>query len=204
MLLVGGVSRAQASTKTASKQKGVEIFLTQAKLPTETNATKSTKSNTTKSTKKVSLSQFARKNQAKLLDETKETELRDRKWVAKLVLAFKAPPQEAELNLVYYDVQNGSKNKQMVKTSMMMLPQAETQTEFQKTIKLPREEFKANRKIELVLTMPDKQNGGLREIGRTTFTPVGTVPKRSNKIDFTEEETGGRISRGAPPAMSKL
>jgi len=167
-LCIGGGWHNQAQ----ASRGGAEVIITQAKLPDAPEAGKKGKS--------FNLLAFAKQHRATFLSETQEADLKSRKWVARLVVGFARPPAEPEMNLVYYDVQGGQKN--YLTSQTLFLRGSQTEKSFLNTIKLYRDDFPPNHKIEMIVTM------GQTEVGRTTFTPKGVMPKRNNNIDFTKAE----------------
>ncbi len=167
VLAVGMIS--YSTSGLAKSGRGAQVFLFQEKLPDQGS----------KRGKRFNLIKFAKRHRAKFLKETEEAKLRDRRWIAKMVVAFPKPPGDSQLNLVYYDISSG---RRFITSQTVFLRGSRTEKHFLQTIKLYREEFIPNRPVELVVTM------GQYEVGRTKFTPRGAVPKRNNKIDFSDDE----------------
>ncbi len=160
------VANAPLNGRIAEAAAGAFVFVTQAKVPEPL---------------KGSLIAFGKKNKTRQLTETKEADLAQRMWLARLIIGFSKPPQDPEITLLFYDVTGGG--KKYITSMSRFLSGAQTQKEFLQSIKLPRSEFPPNRQIELVVVVRHQ------EVGKTAFLLVGDVPKRSNKVDFSVEET---------------
>lgn len=142
-----------------------KVFLTQAKIP-----------------KKISekgLIGFARSHRAKLLRETQDAKLKDRQWNASLVIAFNAPPNDLEYQVLFYDVHDGP--RRLVEDMSTFVNDRSQRTYLQK-IALKRPRFKPNRNMELVVVVRRQ------EVSRLAFGVVGQEVKRSGTVNFSDDE----------------
>jgi hypothetical protein len=146
-----------------------QAFLTQAKIPP-------------KLTEKGLLG-FARGNSMKLLHESTDAEVKQRKWKANLVVSFNKAIDDMEFNVLFYDVQDGP--RRFVEDMSTMLNKRDEKT-FVQPLTLSRPTFKPNRQMELVVTVKRE------EVGRLKFGVLGEEIKRSGEVSFSDEETGAK------------
>ena len=132
---------------------------------------------------KGSLSAFAKRNKAKRLNETKEPTLAERKWITKLIVSFSGPPGDSEMNLLFYDLDGGG--RRYITSMSRFISGAHTQKEFLQTVTLSRPDFVPNHPIEVVVVMRQV------EMGKARVLLTGETPRRSNKVEFSDEETRG-------------
>ena len=142
-----------------------QVYLTQAKIP--------------KRLTEKGLIRFARGHRAKLLRETQDAKLKDRKWKAHLVIAFNAPPNDLEYQVLFYDIHDGP--RRLVEDMSTFVNDRSQKTYLQK-IALKRPRFKPNRNMELVVVVRR------REVSRLKFGVVGQEIRRSGTINFSDEE----------------
>lgn len=122
---------------------------------------------------------FVRKSGTKRLRETNEPKLNDRKFKANMVTAFNRPPGDLEFHVLFYDVHDG--NRRFVQDMSTFIDDRKEKVFVQK-IKLPRPEFRPNRRMELVVTVRRK------EVGRLKFITDGEEIRRSGTVDFSDDE----------------
>lgn len=146
-----------------------QVFITQAKLPA--NLTEK------------SLIGFAKTNHQKLLHETKTDPVKERQWLATMVIAFSRPVDDMEFSVLFYDVHDGP--RRFVDDMSTMINKRNEKTFVQK-LKLDRPKFKPNRNMELVVTVKRE------EVGRLKFGVLGEEIKRSGQVSFSDEETGAK------------
>jgi hypothetical protein len=142
------------------------MYLTQAKIPSGMT--------------EKGLLGFARANSMKLLHETKDDEIKKRKWKANLVVSFNRPVDDMEFQVLFYDVQEG---RRLVDDMSTMITKRNEKT-FVQTVSLDRPAFKPNRQMELVVTVKRA------EVGTLKFGVLGEEIKRSGQVSFSEDETG--------------
>lgn len=143
----------------------VTVYLTQKRIPNPF---------------KGSLLNYAKKTHTRRLAESKETDLKERSWNAQVVLAFNAPPKEAEVTLLFYDIHESRK---FVESMSVFLSSAEGQKLFVQDIQLARSRFRPNRKMEMVVTVRKQEVGSLK------FDVIGQEAKRSGTVNFNDDET---------------
>ena len=146
-----------------------QVFITQAKLPANLS--------------EKSLIGFAKTNHQKLLYETKTDPVKERQWLATMVIAFSRPVDDMEFSVLFYDVQDGP--RRFVDDMSTMVNKRNEKTFVQK-LKLDRPKFKPNRNMELVVTVKRE------EVGRLKFGVLGEEIKRSGQVSFSDEETGAK------------
>ena len=146
-----------------------QVFLLQAKVPN-------------KLTEKA-LIQFGHRNAMKILRESNEKELKERTWTAEMIVAFNAPVNDMEFQVLFYDIHDGP--RRFVNDFATMVND-KTQKTFVQKVTMPRPTFKPNRNMELVVTVKRE------EVGRLKFGVVGDEPKRSGQVSFSDEETGAK------------
>ena len=142
-----------------------QIFLVQAKIPAKLS--------------EKALIGFARKNANKLLRETTDAPVKERKWQADMVISFNAPVNDMEFQVLFYDIQDGP--RRFVNDMSTMVNDKSQKTYVQKVV-LPRPSFKPNRQMELVVTVKRA------EVGRLKFGVVGEEIKRSGEVTFSDKE----------------
>jgi hypothetical protein len=143
------------------------MYLTQAKIPTGMS--------------EKGLLGFARANSMKLLHETKDDDIKKRKWKANLVVSFNKPPDDMEFQVLFYDIQEG---RRMVEDMSTMISKR-TEKTFVQSVSLDRPAFKPNRQMELVVVV--KRN----ECGTLKFGVLGEEIKRSGQVSFGDDEVPG-------------
>ena len=154
---------AGAITPTPAEAGGLkaQVFLVQAKVP--------------KNTSERGLLAFAKRNRARLLRETTDKELDDRKWKGHLVIQFNRPVGDLEFQVLFYDVHDGPRR---FVQDMSTFVNDRKQKTFVQPVSLPRKHFKPNRNMELVVTVRRQ------EVARMKFGLVGEEKKRSGVVNF--------------------
>lgn len=145
------------------------IYMTQAKIPHGLSEKR--------------LIGFARANSMKLLHETKDEDIKSRKWKANMIVAFNKPVDDMEFQVLFYDVQDGP--RRFVEDMSTMVNNRKEKTFVQK-VTLDRPTFKPNRRMELVVTV--KRN----EVGKLKFGVLGEEIRRSGQVSFSDEEAGAK------------
>ena len=161
-VVVGGASLTSVAEAGRLKAK---VFLVQARVPNG-------------GTEK-GLIAFAQRNRAKILRETHEKELKERSWVAQLIVAFNAPVNDTEFQVLFYDIHDGP--RRFVNDMSIMVMDRKQKTFVQK-VTLPRPNFKPNRNMEMVVTVRRA------EVARLKFAVVGEEAKRSGEVSFSDSE----------------
>ena len=167
-LLAAGAALAGAAALAPVAQAGrlkAQVYLVQATIPN-------------KLTEK-GLIGFARAHANKILRETKDADLKKRKWKADMVVAFNAPVGDMEFQILFYDIHDGP--RRFVEDMSTMVNDRKQRTFVQK-IALPRSSFKPNRNMELVVTVKRA------EVGRLKFGVVGEEARRSGEVSFSDSE----------------
>lgn len=126
---------------------------------------------------------FARGNSQKLVRETTDAEIKQRKWKANLVVSFNKPIDDREFTVLFYDVQDGPRRFIEDMSTMVNKPNEKT---FVQPITMGRPSFKPNRQLELVVTVKRE------EVGKLRFNVLGEEIKRSGEVSFSDAETGAK------------
>ncbi|HET6337649.1 MAG TPA: hypothetical protein VFG30_30695 [Polyangiales bacterium] len=145
------------------------VFITQAKIPTGLS--------------EKALIGFAKTNHQKLLHETTTDPVKERKWLATMVISFSKPVDDMEFSVLFYDVHDGP--RRFVDDMSTMVNKRNEKTYVQK-VTLDRPKFKPNRNMELVVTVRRE------EVGRLKFGVLGEEIKRSGQVSFSDDETGAK------------
>ncbi|MFW6051000.1 MAG: hypothetical protein ACODAU_07490 [Myxococcota bacterium] len=142
------------------------VLLTQAKVPRRTS--------------EHGLIRFARSHLARTLRETRDEKLTDRKWLANLVTAFNASPNDLEFNVVFNDIEGGKKR---FVDSMSVFTSNRDQKTYVSKVKLERPQFEPNHRYELVVTVRR------REVGRFRFRTAGEEKRNTGVVSFDDDES---------------
>jgi hypothetical protein len=118
---------------------------------------------------------FANGHSAKRLQETTEEKIEERKFIAEMVTQFNQPPGDLEFHVLFYDITEGSRK---FIEDMSTYIQDKKQRVYVNKIKLPRTRFKANRKMELVVTVKHTEVGSLK------FIVDGEEKRNTGVVDF--------------------
>jgi hypothetical protein len=166
-LVVLAIAVALASLAPIAEAGGLkaQVFLVQAKVPA-------------KLTEKA-LIQFGRRNANKILRETNEPDLKERTWKAEMIVAFSAPVNDMEFQVLFYDIHDGP--RRFVNDFATMVNDKSQKT-FVQRVTMPRPTFKPNRNMEMVVTVRRA------EVGRMKFGVVGEEAKRSGEVSFGDSE----------------
>ena len=119
---------------------------------------------------------FARSHQAKHLRES-DGELAKRKWKGNLIVAFNAPVDDMEFQVLFYDIHDGP--RKFIENMSSFVNDRDQRT-FVQPFMLPRPAFKPNREMELVVTVRRE------EVGKLKFGVVGEEKRNSGVVDFSE------------------
>jgi hypothetical protein len=147
----------------------VQVFLTQARIPNGLS--------------ERGLLGFARGHRAQRLQESTETNLNERRWLANAVFSFSTPPGDLEFHALFYDVEGGARN--FVREMSVFVADRTQRTVLHRMV-LPRPTFRPNREMELVVTVRRE------EVGRQRFELAGEEVRHSGQVDFSDEEASGR------------
>jgi hypothetical protein len=142
-----------------------QVFLLQTKIPN-------------KLTEKA-LIQFGHRNAARILRESNEADLKERTWKAEMIVAFNAPVNDMEFQVLFYDIHDGP--RRFVNDFATMIND-KTQKTFVQKVTMPRPTFKPNRNMEMVVTVRRA------EVGRMKFGVQGEEAKRSGEVSFSDKE----------------
>jgi hypothetical protein len=123
---------------------------------------------------------FARGHQARVMAETTDTPLNQRRWLGNMVIQFSAPIDDLEYHALYYDTTDGARN---FIDDMAINVHDRSQRTFVQRITLPRPRFRPNRRIEMVVTVRRA------EVGRARFDLRGEEEQRSGVVTFSDEDT---------------
>jgi hypothetical protein len=168
LVAIGGAIALPSFDATAQRRGGrlrAQVYLTQARIPG--------------SLTERSLIGFARGHSARILNETTEAQLNDRKWLANLVVAFNAPVNDLEYHILFYDIEDGPRR---FIVDMNIFVNDRNQRTFVQPIRLPRPTFRPNRRTELVVTV------SRQEVGSARFAIAGEEPRRTGQVNFSDDE----------------
>lgn len=146
-----------------------QVYLTQAKIPSGLS--------------EKGLLGFARGNSQKFLRENDTAEVKQRKWLANMVIGFNKAVDDMEFTVLFYDIQDGP--RRFIDDMSTMVTNKANKTFVQK-VTLSRPMFKPNRQMELVVTVKRA------EVGKLKFAVVGEEIKRSGQVSFSDDETGAK------------
>jgi hypothetical protein len=118
---------------------------------------------------------FVRSHKAVRLRETTEEKIEERKFMAEMVTQFNAPPGDLEFHVLFYDITDGS--RQFIEDMATFIDDRKQKVYVQR-VKLPRTRFKANRKMELVVTVKRAEVGSLK------FIVDGEEKRNSGTVNF--------------------
>ncbi|MDB4972823.1 MAG: hypothetical protein JWN48_1164 [Myxococcaceae bacterium] len=118
---------------------------------------------------------FVRSHKAARLKETSEEKIEERKFMAEMVTQFNAPPGDLEFHVLFYDITDGS--RQFIEDMATFIDDKKQKVYVQR-VKLPRTRFKANRKMELVVTVKRAEVGSLK------FIVDGEEKRNSGTVSF--------------------
>lgn len=151
----------------ADAQRGLraQIYLTQARIPGNVS--------------EQGLLSFARRTRQPRLQESDDSSIRDRKWLANMVVAFNRPVGDLEFHVLFYDVHDGP--RRFVEDMSTFVSDRDQKT-FVQRVRLERPRFRPNRNMELVVTVRRQ------EVGRLSFGLVGEEIRRTGEVDFSEDE----------------
>jgi hypothetical protein len=123
---------------------------------------------------------FARGHQARIMNETTETDLAQRHWTGNMVVQFSAAPGDLEYHALFYDLTDGARD--FINDMSIFIHDREQRTYVQR-INLPRPTFRPNRRLELVVTIAHA------EVGRVRVELRGEEVRHSGTVDFSEADT---------------
>ena len=148
-----------------------QVYLTQSRIPRNLSERR--------------LLGFARSHRARILRETTDAPIPERKWRAQLVTSFNRPLGDLEYKVLWYDIEDGP--RRFVRDMTNYVTDRDQRT-FVTRINLPRgqgraEGFQPNRRFELVVTVRRQ------EAGRQRVTLAGEEIRRSGQVTFSVDET---------------
>ena len=123
---------------------------------------------------------FARGHQARVMAETTDTPLPQRRWLGNMVIQLSAPLDDLEYHALYYDITDRARD---FIDDMAINVHDRTQRTFVQRITLPRPRFRPNRRIQVVITVRRT------EVGRAQFDLRGEEEQRSGVVSFSEADT---------------
>ena len=123
---------------------------------------------------------FGRRSNARILNETTEPQLNQRKWLANLIMQFNQPPGDLEFHVLFYDVEDGPRR---FVEDMSTFVNDRSQRTYVQPIRLPRPRFRPNRRYEMVVTVRRA------EVATKAFGLAGEEVRRSGFVGFTDEDT---------------
>ena len=161
--LVAGFSMAVTPEEASSQRRlKAKVFLTQHKIPRKLS--------------ERGLINFAKRKRAKVLREITDVPVKERKWKANMVVSFNRPIGDYEFQVLFYDVENGTRD--FIGPPLSIMVNKRTEKTFVQKVRLDRPHFKPNRKMEMVVTVKRQ------EVGKAKFKIVGETVKRSGVVNF--------------------
>jgi hypothetical protein len=118
---------------------------------------------------------FVKSHNAKILRESSEEKLEERKFMAEMVTQFSSPPNDAEFHVKFFDVHDGPRK---FVEDMPVYIMDKKQKVYLQRVKLPRTRFKPNRRMELVVTVKGAEVGSLK------FGVEGEEKRNSGVVSF--------------------
>lgn len=143
-----------------------QVYLTQARIPGGLT--------------ERSLVSFARGHGARIVNETTDAPLAQRKWLANMIVSFNAPVNDLEYHALFYDIEEGARR---FIVDMNIFVNDRNQRTFVQPIRMPRPTFRPNRRTELVVVVAHQEVGGVR------FAIAGEEVRRTGRVDFSDDET---------------
>jgi hypothetical protein len=123
---------------------------------------------------------FARGHQARIMQESTETDLAQRHWAGNMVVQFNTPPGDLEYHALFYDITDGVRN---FIDDMAIYVHDRDQRTYVQRINLARPRFRPNRRLEMVVTVAHA------EVGNTRLEIRGEEVHHSGQVDFSEADT---------------
>ncbi|MCA9609985.1 MAG: hypothetical protein KC619_30525 [Myxococcales bacterium] len=165
-----GLSFLAATTEVGAQRRpsGAQVYITQTRpprLPTER-----------------ALIGWARSHRSRFLDETHEDELAQRKWLATMVVAFRRQVGDLEYQALFYDRGRGGHEERRFTRSMAFMLNSRDERTFVQPLRLPRPDFQPLHTYEMVITVRRQ------EMGTTMIALRGEEPRRTGRVDFTDED----------------
>jgi hypothetical protein len=180
-LSIGTVSTALAAlvacwfaTPAEAVQLRATIVITQAEVP--------------KKLTEKGLISFVKGHRTTRLQETPGGDVKDRKWKANMLVTFNTSPGDLEYEVIFYDIDDGA--RRLVQEMSTFVNDRSQKTYLQKIV-LERPRFRPNRNMEVVVSVRRS------EVGSMKFGVMGEEPRRSGKVEFTDEETKEETKEGS-------
>ncbi|MFK8004578.1 MAG: hypothetical protein AB8H86_33730 [Polyangiales bacterium] len=163
-LLAGAFGLTTPFDAVAEAQRGLRarVYLTQARIP--------------RSLTERRLISFARRHNARRLQETTDAPIAERDWRANMVTAFNRPVGDLEFQVLFYDIEDGA--RRFIGPPMSTFINNREEKTFVQRIRLERPHFDPNRRMELVVTVRRQ------EVGRARFEVVGERVQHSGEVTF--------------------
>lgn len=118
---------------------------------------------------------FVKSHNAKILRESSEEKLDERKFMAEMVVQFSSPPNDAEFHVKFFDIHDGPRK---YVEDMPVYIMDKKQKVYLQRVKLPRTRFKPNRRMELVATVKGTEVGSLK------FGVEGEEKRNTGVVNF--------------------
>ena len=166
----------------AEAQQRARVFITQARLPRNLSERR--------------LISFVRGHNARRLDENDEGPLDERYWFAQMVTSFSRPVGDLEFQVLFHDITDRGERR-FVSPALTTLVNDRDQKTFVQRLRLPRPQFRPNRRYELSIVVRRET------VGTATFELRGEVRQNSGVVDFTGDmsDMGGGMNKPAPFAL---
>jgi len=171
-LAIAGAAVALSAPTAVEGQRGLraQIYFTQRRIPNRLS--------------ERGLKGFARRHNARRLQETTDRPLAEREWKAEMIVAFNRPPGDLEFHALFYDIEDGARR---FVQDMSTFVNDRSQRTFVQRLRLRRgrgrhDGFQPNRRMEMVVTVRR------HEVGRHRFELRGEELRRSGTVTFSDDE----------------
>lgn len=124
---------------------------------------------------------FVRRHNARSLRETTHEELNDREWRAEMVTSFNRAPGDLEFQVLFYDIEDGG--RRFVEPPLSTFISNREEKTFLQRLRLPRPEFRPNRRMELVVVVRRQ------EVGRQRFQLAGEERRHTGEVSFSDSDS---------------
>ena len=159
-------SASPSPTAEAATGLRAKVYLTQKGIPRSLN--------------EAGVVRFAKQHKATRLVEDRQPPVKERYWVANLVVQFHAPIGDSEFEVLFYDTQTSQ--RKFIAPAMTVFVSDRNEKTIVHKLRLKRPQFEPNRRMQMVLTVRRK------EVGRYSFQILGEAVKHSGEVSFADDE----------------
>lgn len=151
----------------AEAQQRARVFITQARVP--------------RNLSERGLIRFARGHNARRLREVDDVPLAERYWTGQMVTSFSRPVGDLEFAIHFHDITDRGERR-FIAPALTTLVNDRDQKTFIQRLRLPRPQFRPNRRIELSILVRH------HEVGTHRFELLGEVRQNSGVVDFSMDD----------------